>query len=188
MKIPVEILNIQDPDGVSRIRFTIAFQDAIQNTSLNKQIVFFQQKYIDTIIKCKKFLARIRESKKNAGDSVLKWYLSDIIVNFLNEMEENEFIINNYSRSLARDLGLSLRLIESMIHFRKTFPKIEMINQKINWDRYREILDVSDPKIRELLIEKILAGEIKNRNDIKEFKIKYFKNFHTRRKKITHQI
>lgn len=182
MKTPVEIQNIQDPDGVSRIRFTIAFQDALQNTSLNKQIVFFQQKYVDTILACKKFLIRIRESKKNAGDSVLKWYLSDVIVNFLNEMEKNGFIIINFSRSLSRDLGLSTRLIETMIHFRATYPNIEMINPKINWDRYREILDVSDPKIREVLIEKILNGEIKSRNDIKEFKIKYLRSFHIRKK------
>jgi len=180
MKTPVEIQNIRDPDGIERVRLTVAFRDAIQNTSLNKQMIYFQQKYADTINKCKGYLGHIRESKKNAGDSTLKWYLADAMVNFSSEMEENDFVIINFSKSLARDLGLSKRLIESMIKFRQNYPKIDMINQKINWDRYREILDISDQSIRKLLIEKILNGDIKTRNEIKQFKLQYLKSFHTR--------
>jgi hypothetical protein len=182
MKTPVEIQNIQDPDGIRRIRFTIAFQDAIQKTSLNKQIIYFQQKYLDAIKECKEILSHIKESKKNAGDSILKWQLSDVIVNFLNDVELNEFIIINYSSSLSRDLGLSKRLVESMIKFRQNYPKVDMVNQKINWDRYREILDISDLKIREFLTEKILDGSIKTRDEIKQFKIQYLNTFHTRPK------
>jgi len=170
MKIPVEINKIRDPDGIERIRLTIAFQDAIQKISLNKPIIYLQEKYIDTIKKCEDLIVHIRECKKNAGDPVLKWHLSDVIYNFLTEMEENGFVIINFTRSLSRDLGLSLRHINYLIEFRMTYPKIEMVNKKINWDRYKEILDVSDHHIRQLMIEKILNGEIRTRNEIRNFK------------------
>ena len=169
MKIPVEINKIRDPDGIERIRLTIAFKDVIQRTSLNKQIIYLQEKYIDTLKKCKDLIDFIRESK-NAGDPVLKWHLSDVIYNFLKETEENDFFITNFNASLSRDLGLSISHLNYLIKFKMTYPKIEMINKKINWDRYKEILDVSDHHIRQLLIEKILNEEIRTRNDIRNFK------------------
>jgi hypothetical protein len=170
MKIPVEINKIMDPDGIKRIRLTIAFQDAIQKTSLNEPIIYLQEKYIDTIKKCEDLIVHIRECKKNAGDPILKWHLSDVIYNFLTGAKENGFVITNFTRSLSRDLGLSLSHINYLIEFRMTYPKIEMVNKKINWDRYKEILDVSDHHIRQLIIEKILNGEIRTRNEIRNFK------------------
>ena len=184
VKTLIEIQNIQDPDGIRRIRFTITFQDAIEKASLNKQLLYFQEKYLEVIKDSKQVLNNIKESKKNAGDSILKWQLADIIVTFLNEVESNEFIIINYSDSLSRDLELSKRLVESLIKFRHTYPKLDMINQKLNWDKYRELLDISDLKIRQLLTEKMLDGSVKSRGEIKQFKIQYLKTFHTRRSRV----
>jgi len=181
MKTQVEIQSIQDPDGKRRSRFTIAFQDAINNESLNKQLVYFQEKYLEVILECKKILNRIKESKKNAGDSVLKWQLADIFVYFLNEVESNELLIINYSDSLSRDLDISKRLIVSMIKYRQTYPSLDMINRKINWDRYRELLDIPDLKIRQLLTEKILDQSVKSRDEIKQFKQLHLKSFRPRR-------
>lgn len=181
MKTQVEIQNIQDPDGIRRSRFAIAFQDAIKNESLNKQLLYFQEKYLEVILECKNILNRIKESKKNAGDSILKWQLADIFVTFLNEVESNEIIIIKYSNSLSRDLDLSKRLVESMIKFRQTYPTLDMINRNINWDRYRELLDIHDLKIRHLLTEKILDESVKSREEIKQFKKLYLKSFRTRR-------
>jgi hypothetical protein len=170
MKTPVEILKIRDPDGVERIRLTLAFQDAIQNPSLNKQIIYLQEKYLDTIKKCEDLIINIRESKKSAGDPILKWRISNVIYNFLMEAEANGFVITNFPRSLSRDLGLSISHIDYFIEFKKTYPSIEMVNKKINWDKYKEILDVPNPHIRQLLIEKILNREIQTRNQIRNFK------------------
>lgn len=184
MKTQVEIQSIQDPDGIRRSRFTIALQDAINHESLNKQLLYFQEKYVEVILECKKILKRIKESRKNAGDSILKWELADIIVNFLNEVESNEFMIINYSDSLARDLDLSKRLVVSMIKFRQTYPTLDMINRNINWDRYRELLDIPDLKIRHLLTEKILDESVKSRGEIKQFKKLHLKSFRSRRSRL----
>ena len=59
--------------------------------------------------------------------------------------------------------------------------KFNMINRKINWDRYRELLDIPDLKIRQLLTEKILDGSVKSREDIKQFKKLHLISFRTRR-------
>lgn len=184
MKTQVEILNIQDPDGIRRSRFTIAFQDAIINESLNSQLLYFQEKYSDVIVESKKILNRIKESKKNAGDPILKWLLADIIVNFFNKVESNDFILIKYSDSLSRDLDLSKRLVVSMIKFRQTYPSLDMINRKINWDRYRELIDIPDLKIRQLLTEKILDKSVKSRDEIKRFKKQYLKSFRPRRSRL----
>ena len=67
-----------------------------------------------------------------------------------------------------------------MINFRKTYPSIEMINPNINWDRYRELLDIPDLRVRQLLKEKILDGSVKSRAEIKQFKKTYLRTFKTR--------
>ena len=181
MKIPLEITKIKDPDGLERVRLTIAFQDAIQNTSLNIKIIHLQEKYIYTIKKCKEMIDYMRESRKNAGDPILKWHLSNEIYNFLLETEQNNIIITNFRKSLSRDIGLSLRLINSLIAFRESYSEIKMVNKKINWDRYREILDISDNHLRQLMFEKILNGEIRTRTDIKNFKKFYINQDLSRR-------
>jgi len=180
MTTQVEIHNIQDPDGIRRSRFTIALTDVIKNESLNNQLILLQGKYSDVVQECKQILIKIKQSRKNAGDPVLKWKLANIIVIFLNYVESNQFIIINYSEALSIDLGLSKRLIESMINFRKTYPSIEMINPNINWDRYRELLDIPDLRVRQLLKEKILDGSVKSRAEIKQFKKTYLRTFKTR--------
>jgi hypothetical protein len=184
MKTQVEIQSIQDPDGKRRSRFTIAFQDAINNESLNKQLISFQEKYLEVILECKKILNHIKESKKYAGDSILKWQLADIIVNFLKEVESKDIIVIKYSDSLSRDLGLSKRLVVSMIKFRQTYPSLDMINRTINWDRYRELIDIPDLQIRQLLTEKILDQSVKSRDEIKRFKQLHLKSFRPRRSRL----
>ena len=54
------------------------------------------------------------------------------------------------------------------------------LNRKINWDRYRELLDIPDLKIRNLLTEKILDGSVKSRDEIKQFKKLHLKSYRTR--------
>jgi len=172
MKIPFEIQKVRDPDGLERLRVVVSFQDAIINTSLNKQIIDVQEKYREVIKSCQDIIVNIRKSKKNAGDSVLKWYLSDIIYNFLKEVEEEGFILVNLAKSLSRDLGVSVSQINYLIEFRISYPKVEMIDNKISWDKYKEIMDVSDQNIKQLIIQKIINGEIRTREDIRKLKKK----------------
>ncbi len=68
-----------------------------------------------------------------------------------------------------------------MIKFRQTYPTLDMVNRNINWDRYRELLDIHDLKIRHLLTEKILDESVKSRDEIKQFKKLHLKSFRTRR-------
>ena len=70
-----------------------------------------------------------------------------------------------------------------MIKFRQTYSYLDMINQQINWDRYRDLLDISDLTIRQLLTERMLEGSIKTRDEIKQFKTQYLKTFHIRPKR-----
>jgi hypothetical protein len=170
MKIPVEIQKVKDPDGVERFRLTMSLHDALMNTSLNKQIIYTQEKYKKSVNICKDIIDNIRKSRRNAGDSVLKWYLSDVIYSFLKGMEEDGLVLVNFAKSFSRDLGVSVSQINYMIEFRTTYPEIEMINNKISWDKYKEILDVSDRSVRKMITEKLISRELKTREDIRKLK------------------
>jgi|GEM_PF-710773 len=170
MKIPIEIKKIRDPDGVDRLRATISFQDAITNTSLDRQLIKIQQQYVDFIEACKNHLLNIQKDRKNRGNPVLKWILSDTIYKFLKGTEENGFVLMNMSESLSRDLKISKRQINYLVEFRVTYPRPDLLHKDISWDKYKELLDIPDFFLRKKCEEKILKGELKTRNDIRLFK------------------
>lgn len=170
MKIPIEILRIKDPDGVERLRAVVSFQDAIVQPSVNKQLVEIQNHYANLIKNCKKYLKTIEANKKNRGDSLLKWTLADTIHRFIKNIESNGYSFANVTSTLSRDLGISTRYINYLINFRITYPERQLISKEISWDKYKELLDIPDISLRKECTEKIIRGELKTRNDIRNFK------------------
>jgi len=170
MKVPIEILKIKDPDGKERLRAIISFQDAISYPTTNKQLIEIQNEYIALVENCKKQLRKIQNNKKNRGDPILKWMLADTIYTFIKNLERKNYIFANIASSLSRDLNISIRYVNYLIEFRTTYPDIQLIHKGISWDKYKELLDISDPHLRKECTERILAGELKTREDIRRFK------------------
>ncbi|MEM1673335.1 MAG: hypothetical protein QXN24_01945 [Candidatus Bathyarchaeia archaeon] len=119
---------------------------------------------------CRAKLKIIRENRKNRGDPLLKWELAKSINDFIKSIKKRGYFFVNCSRALARDLGISIREIDYLIKFANTFPKKNLLHPQINWNKYREILDIKSRSLQEEIIQKILRGELRTRDDIRKFK------------------
>lgn len=171
MKIPLEILKIRDPDGISRFRAIISFQDAVSDTSQSQKLIQIQKEYIKFVDDCQKLLKQIKKNRRS--DSQLQWKLADMIFSFIKRVENNEYIFANVSEAIPRDVGISKSQLNYLIKFRTYYPTVDLVYKEINWSKYREILDIRYPEVRKICVNKILSGELKTDRDIRDFKKRY---------------
>jgi len=172
MKTPLEILKIRDPDGASRFKAIISFQDAIANTSQSQKLIQIQNEYTKLVDGCQRLLKEIRSNRKCIADSKLQWKLADEIYSFIKRIENDGYIFANVSEALPRDVGISKSQLNYLIKFRTYYPSVDQVSKEINWSKYRELMDFSDQKSRKECEKLIKMGRIKSDTEIREFKRK----------------
>jgi len=168
--IPIVINKIKDPDGIERFRVASSFEEIMRVPSSGRDMMEIQDAYTRLIENCQAKLKILQTSRRKRGDPLLKWDLAKAINDFLKFVEDKGYHFANCSKALARDLKISVRQIDYLIEFVNTFPQNESLHQQISWDKYKEILDIKDKKLQEEVIQKILRGELKTREDIRKFK------------------
>jgi len=164
------INKIKDPDGLERYRAVSSFEEVVRKPSLSKELMEVQDAYARLVENCRVQLKTLKSNRKNQGDSWLRWDLAKPIVDFIDIVEQRGYHFSNSSKALARDLGISTRRINYLIEFARTFPEKSHVYREISWDKYVEILDIKNRLIQKKIIQKILSGELKTREDIREFK------------------
>lgn len=170
LKVPIEILPIKDPNGNRRVKVVVPLKDIFVNPSIESQLKDIENDYLRFINNCREILQKIDSNKKNKGDPLLKWTLADIIYRFLKDLEKRQYVFANMGEALSRDLKISRRYLNYLIKFRTAYKKRNLIKKEINWDKYKELLDIADPSLRKTCMNQILAGKLKTREDIRAFK------------------
>jgi len=173
MKIPLEIQKIRDPNGSSRFKAIVSFQDAITHSSQSQKLIQIQNKYSKSVDGWRRMLKEIRSSRKNMADSELQWKIADEIYSFVKCIENNGYAFANVSEALPRDVGMSRSQLNYLIKFRTHYPSIDHVSKEINWSKYREILDIRSVEARKICEKRILSGEIRTDRDIRDFKRRY---------------
>jgi hypothetical protein len=168
--IPLVIHKIKDPDGLERFRAASSFEEVMQKPSLGKEMIEIQEAYARLIENCKTQLKTLESSRQKRGDPFLKWKLAKTIADFIKSVEHEGYHFANSSKALSRDLKISVRQVNYLIEFAKTYPKRKFLHQQISWDKYKEILDIKDRQLQEQCIQKILEGFLKTRDDVRKFK------------------
>lgn len=168
--IPFIVNKIRDPDNIERFRVVLSFEDVIHQPELSKEMIEIQEAYSRLIGNCKAQLKVIASNRKTRGDSLLKWRLAKTLYEFIRSVEKRGYYFANSSKALFRDLGISIRQINYLIEFVRTFPEEKQVHPEISWDKYKEILDIKNSHLQKIVIRKILDGELKTREDIRKFK------------------
>jgi hypothetical protein len=171
--IPLEILEIKDPDGKSRFKAIVSFGDAIAHSEQSQKLIQIQNQYTEIVDRWQKRFKELRSNRKLMSDSRLQWKLADEIHSFDKKIEKDGYIFANVSEALSRDLGVSKSRLNYLMKFRKYYPSIELVSPKINYSKYQEILDIRNSETRKTCEKKILSGELKTDSEIRAFKRKY---------------
>jgi hypothetical protein len=170
MHIPLEIVKIRDPDGESRFMAIVSFQDAITHTSHSNRLIEIQNDYAKLVNSSQESVKEVWSDRKCMADSHLQWKLANAIYSFVKRVEKDGYVFANVTEALSRDVGMSKSQLTYLIKFRTYYPTIDQVSRKINWSKYREILDIRASEARRICEKKIFAGEIKTDHDLRDFK------------------
>jgi hypothetical protein len=175
MTIPLEILKIKAPDGKVQYKAIISLKDAISDSSQSKKLIRIQDEYDKYINQSRSLWLKMESDRSSMANSCAQWQLADYLLSFCEQAKKEGYIVSNMSQAIVRDIGISQSQINYLKKFRIRYPSIDQVSPKINWSKYREIMDIAVPALRKECEQKILNGEITTDTQIREFKRKYRK-------------
>lgn len=172
MKIPVEILKLKSPDGVERYKAIISFQDAIADASQSEKLIQVQNEYSRRIAQLQKVWKEVEKDRNSMANSKKQWKQADIIHSLVIFVEDQGYFFTNLVEALSRDAGMSKSQLNYLRKFRKRYPSIDLVSDRINWSKYRELMDFSNDKLRKQCEALIIEGKITKDSEIRAFKRK----------------
>jgi hypothetical protein len=171
-QIPVEIRKITDPNGSSRIGVVTYLDEVLSTPDIRERLSRVEDGYKLLLEQCKQILAVIK-TPKGRSDARLRWELADKIHTFLNsQMKGIGVVLVNYTEAIHRDLGISESELRYIFRFYSRYNSLKKVDTRINWSKYRELMDFSDDQERRRCEALIKEGRIKSDKEIREFKRK----------------
>lgn len=169
-KIPVEITKITNPDGTSRTGVITYLEELMSTPDVQNRLFAIEKAYALLVQTCLRTLKRI-ETREGRADARLRWELANLIYTFLNSNAEKiGVVLVNYKNALCADLGVSNSGLAYLLKFRDKYVSSDQLDDRINWSKYRELLDFTNDRKRKECEELIKSGKIKTDSEIREFK------------------
>jgi hypothetical protein len=171
-QIPVEIRRITDPNGSSRIGVVTYLGEVLSTPDIRERLSSVEDKYKSLLEQCNQILAVIK-TIKGRPDARLRWELAEKIHTFLNsQMKGIGVVLVNYIEAIHRDLRISESELRYIFRFYATYKSLKEVDPRINWSKYRELMDFSNDEARKRCEALIKQGRITSDTEIREFKRK----------------
>ena len=168
--IPVEMKKITDPDGTSRLGAVADLKEVLAIPDLKSRLMATEKRYQLLLENCRKISAEIK-TKEGRSDASLRWQIGDFALNFLTSLQKTMGVcLVGHINALSRDLQISPRDLNYIVNFRRKYVNKEELDRRIDWSKYRELLEVSNPSLRKDLEEMIKKGRITTREKLRELK------------------
>lgn len=170
--ILVEMRRITDPDGTQRLGAVVDLDNVLSTPDIRKRLSSIEKSYESLLHQCNMLLAQIKtpQGKSNAR---LRWELANTVSLFLSAVSSQlGLVLGNYKEALSRDLGVSSSELRYILAFYGSHRSITDVDSRINWSKYREIMDISDEKARKECEMLVKTGKIRSDREIRAFKKK----------------
>ncbi len=140
IKIPVEIKSVKDPKGEAKLKATVPmnviFDKSFDAKWLEEELVKFERKYFYLITCLKALSDAIRFQKQREGRVLLYWELGNKIVSFTEDSDNAILFVENLTKSLVRDVGISEKIFSRCKRFRINYPDLTQIDPARSFDSY----------------------------------------------------
>ena len=138
--IPVQIKKVKDPEGREVLKATVPmnlmFEKDFDAKWLEEELIKFEKKYFALVEDLKHLLQVIRSKKQKEGRVLLYWKFGDRILKFIEQGKNNFLFLENLTKSLVRDIGLSDKMIMRCKRFRVLYPDVIKIDPNRSFDSY----------------------------------------------------
>jgi len=145
IKIPVQIKKVRNPDGTEGLKATvpmnIIFEKKFDADWLTQEISKVEKRYFSLLNELKRLLDQLRSYKQKNGRVLLYWNIGDKILKFIKEYERSPLFLEDLTKSLRRDLGISDKMILRCKKFRNLYPEIKRIDPEKSFNSYVAIFE-----------------------------------------------
>ncbi|MEO0114025.1 MAG: hypothetical protein ABIK93_00940 [candidate division WOR-3 bacterium] len=139
LKVAIKIQKVKKPDGTETLKATvpmgIMFEKTFNGKLLEEELGKFEKKYFSLVESLKDILKSIR-SKTQKNKVLLYWNFGDKIYNFERATDKETFFLENVTKHLVRDVGVSDKMIRRCRRFRTLYPNAVDIDKERSFDSY----------------------------------------------------
>ncbi|MGC8719214.1 MAG: hypothetical protein ACP5TY_04305 [Thermodesulforhabdaceae bacterium] len=107
-----------------------------KSKNIRQELAYLEEDYSVLIKTIRDIIAVSSQSRRT--DPRLYWLVGDMIIRFLERIDDIGFYLMQQNNTLARDIGVSQSSIEKIVSFRRRFSKLSMVNPTIPWAKYRD--------------------------------------------------
>jgi hypothetical protein len=138
--IPVQIKKVKDPRGEETLKATVPmnviFKKDFDAKWLEEELARFELRYFNLVNDLKEILKSLRSMKQKNGRVLWYWKFGDKIIEFLEQNNKGPLVLENTTKSLIRDVGVSDKIIIRCKRFRLIYPDSKMIDPTRSFDSY----------------------------------------------------
>ena len=138
--IPVQIKKVRDPDGKETLKATVPmnlmFEKDFDAKWLEEELSKFELNYLTLVNHLKDILKSLRATDQKEGRVLSYWRFGDKIIEFLEQNKNNPLFLENVTKSLMRDSGVSDRIVQRCRRLRLLYPDSTMIDSTRSFDSY----------------------------------------------------
>ena len=139
IRIAVQIKKVKDSEGKEVLKASVPmrlmFERDFDPEWLNTELKKFEGKYVWLVDNLKAISKEIKSTRAK-GRVLLYWNFGDKVFKFIEQNEAGVLFLENVTRYLVRDVGVSDKMLTRCRKFRLLYPEISKVDPSKSFDSY----------------------------------------------------
>ena len=139
IRIAVQVKKTRNSQGGEVLKASVPmrlmFEKDFDADWFNRQLKKFEEEYIKLIANLQNISKQVK-STRGKGKVLLYWRFGDETVKFIEQNEKGSLFLDNVTKNLVRDVGVSDKMLTRCRKFRLRFPDISKVDSNRSFDSY----------------------------------------------------
>ncbi len=139
IRIAVQIKKAKNSEGKEILKASVPmrlmFEKDFDAEWLNSELKKFEEKYVELVDNLKTISKEIKATRAK-GRVLLYWNFADKAFKFIEQNEKGVLFLENVTRYLVRDVGVSDKMLTRCRKFRLLYPEISKVDPNKSFDSY----------------------------------------------------
>lgn len=139
IRIGVQIRRVKSDGGVELLKATVPvkviFDKDFDALNVNRNLEKFESEYIK-LVDVLRVISELIKKRQGKGRVLLYWMLGDELYEFTRKSQSSTFFLERPLAHLARDTGISKKMLHRCERFRRYYPDITTIDLNRSFDSY----------------------------------------------------
>ena len=139
IRIGIQVKKAENSDGKEVLKASAPMRLMLEKDFdaewLKTELKIFEEEYIELVTNLKNISKQVK-STRGKGKVLLYWKFGDETVKFIEQKEKGALFLENVTRNLVRDVGVSDKMITRCRKFRSLYPNISEIEANRSFDSY----------------------------------------------------